>query len=154
MRYLIVLSCAAVLVGCKQAQTSSVDSVATAPAAAPAPKPLALTDVAGKWNVIVKNEAGDTVLTRYVLTATPSTTGWTIKFPKRKAIPARVVASGDSLVIDAGPYESVLKKGVKVSTHSVERLSYGKLVGVSMAHFRTKHADSLRTIRSEGTRMQ
>jgi hypothetical protein len=154
MRFLAVLSCAAVLVGCKKAQTNSVDSVALTPSAAPAPKPIALTDVAGKWNVTEKNEAGDSVLTRYVLTATPSGTGWTIKFPKRKAIPARVVASGDSLIIDAGPYESELRKGVRVSTHCVERLSYGKLVGTSVAHFRTKHADSLRTIRSEGTRMQ
>jgi hypothetical protein len=154
MRYLTLVSCAVVLVGCQKAQTNSVDSVAATPAVTPPPKPLALTDVAGKWTVTEKSATGDSVLTQYVLTAMPRTTGWTIKFPSRKAIPARVSVAGDSVVIDAGPYESVLKKGVRASMHSVERLSDGKLVGTSVAHFRTKHADSLRTIRSEGTRMQ
>ena len=53
---------------------------------------------------------------------------------------------------DAGPYESVLRKGVKVTTHSVFRLQDGKLVGTTVAHYAIKGADSVRNLRSEGTR--
>jgi hypothetical protein len=55
-------------------------------------------------------------------------------------------------VADAGPYESVLRKRLKVTTHSVFRLQEGKLVGTTAAHYTTKGADSVRNLRSEGTR--
>jgi len=46
----------------------------------------------------------------------------------------------------------VLRKGVKVTTHSVFRLQDGKLVGTTVARYTTKGADSVRNLRSEGTR--
>ena len=65
----------------------------------------------------------------------------------------RVVAvAGDSIVTEAGPFESVLRKGVKVSTNSVLRLQNGKLVGTTIAHYATSGADSVRNLRIEGTR--
>ena len=128
MRCMTLICCAAVLAGCAKAENKASDSAAAAAAMTPPPpKPLALADVAGKWNVQAKNEAGDSVLTSYVLVATADTTGWTINFPDRKPIPAKMVAvSGDSLIIDAGPYPSVLRKGVQVWTHTVSRLKDGK----------------------------
>ena len=52
-----------------------------------------------------------------------------------------------------GPYESVLQKGLKVTTaQCVDRLQDGKLVGTTVAHYATKGADSVRNLRSEGTR--
>jgi len=100
------------------------------------------------------NEARDSTLVTYQLTATADTSGWTITFPNRKQpIPARVVAvAGDSLVMEAGPYESVLRRGVQVTTHGVLRLENGKLVGQTVAHYRTARPDSVRTIPMEGTR--
>jgi hypothetical protein len=157
MRYLVSCCCAAVLVGCaKQDQQPAQDTTATAapaPAAAPTPPPgISLTDVAGKWAMTTKNEAGDSTLVKYELVATGDTTGWTLNFPKRKPVPAHVTVSGDSIMLDAGPYESVLRKGIKVTTHGVIRLQDGKLAGTTVAHYATKGPDTLRTLKTEGTR--
>ena len=72
--------------------------------------------------------------------------------PSARRSRASRTADGDSIVADASPYESVLQKGVKVTTHSVFRLQDGKLVGTTVAHYATKGADSVRNLRSEGTR--
>jgi hypothetical protein len=158
MRYFAFCCCAMVLVGCtKPDQQAAKDTTAAAaPAAERAAPPagLSLADVAGKWAMTTKAENSDSVLVRYQLVATSDTTGWTINFPKRKQIPARVVVSGDSIVMDAGPYESVLRKGIQVTTHSVTRLQGGKLVGTTIARYATKGPDTLRTLRTEGTRAQ
>ncbi len=150
MRRFTIMCCAAAVVGC-----AKTESKAPAAAAAPPPPPPALTlaDVAGKWSVRGMNEARDSTLVSYQLTATADTSGWTIVFPNRKAIPAHVAGvGGDSVVIDAGPYESVLRKGVQVTTHGVLRLENGKLVGLTVAHYKTAKPDSVRRIALEGTR--
>jgi hypothetical protein len=126
---------------------------APAPEAAPAPAPIALKDVAGTYAVTGKNEAGDTTLVTYDLTATGDTTGWTLTFPKRKPIAMRVVSvAGDSIVLEAGPYDSQIQKGMKVRTHADYRLQDGKLIGRTVARYDTKGPDSLRIVVSEGIR--
>ena len=61
-----------------------------------------------------KNEARDTTLVTYQLTATADTTGWNIVFANKQTVPVRVSAvAGDSVVIDAGPYASVLRRGCR-----------------------------------------
>jgi len=149
MRRVVILACAAALAACGKTETKAPDTTKAAP---PPPAPIKLADVAGKWSMKAMNEAGDSTLVTYDLVATADTAGWTITFPGRKPVPAHVEASGDSLTIDAGPYESVLRKGVKVTTHTVSRLKDGKLVGTSVAHYSVKTADSVRNIRSEGTK--
>ena len=130
-----------------------MESTAAAPEAPAAPAPIALADVAGKWSVRSMSERGDSTLVSYELVAAGDTSGWSLNFPKRKPIPMRVVAvAGDSIVTEAGPFESVLRKGVKVSTNSVIRLQDGKLVGTTVAHYATSGADSVRNLRLEGTR--
>jgi hypothetical protein len=57
-------------------------------------------------------------------------------------------------MIDAGPYPSVRRKGVTVSTNAVSRLQGGNLVGRSTAHYQVKTADSVLTLNSVGTRAQ
>ena len=161
MRHLVACCCAAVLVGCaKPEQHQAKDTTAeAAPTSTPAPTPpppatIALADVAGKWSMATMTEKGDSTLVKYELVATGDTTGWTFNFPKRKPVPAHVAVAGDSIVIDAGPYESVLRKGVQVTTHGVARLKDGKLVGTTVAHYATHGPDSLRNLRFEGTRAQ
>jgi hypothetical protein len=113
---------------------------------------MSLGDVAGKWNVRATTGAGDS-LVGYQLTATTDTLGWTITFPNRKPIPMRIVAvDGDSVVTEAGPYESVLRKGVQVRTRNVNRLQDGKLVGTTEARYVTTGADSVLRLRTEGKR--
>lgn len=150
MRRLVTFCCCAVaVVGCAKTETK-------APAASvppPPPPAISLADVAGKWSVRGMNEARDSTLVSYQLNATADTSGWTITFPNRKPIAARVAAvAGDSVVMEAGPYESVLRRGVQVTTHGVFRLQDGKMVGLTVAHYKTAKPDSVRRIPMEGTR--
>lgn len=157
MRHLAILCSAAILVGCAKTESkpdSTAAAAAAATPAAPATPALKLADLAGKWTMTGKTMTGDTTIAAYVLVATPDTTGWTITFtnPSRPAMPAHVAVGGDSVTIDAGPYESVVRKGVKVTTHTVQRLQGGHLVGTTVAHYAVKTADSVRTLRADGTR--
>lgn len=154
-----VCLCAAVLAGCAKKDNAAVDTTSaiassTATTTAPAPAPVNLADVAGKWNMRSVPTTGDTTAATYVLTATSNTSGWTITFPGRKPIAARVSVDGDSIMIDAGPYPSVLRKGVQVTTNGVARLQGGSLVGGNIAHYTVKTADSVLTLSTTGTRAQ
>src|SRR5207237_1816046 len=63
MRWTTLPLCAVALVACaKSEKAADTQQVAAAPAAAPAPAKLQLANVAGKWNMKVMNEAGDTTL--------------------------------------------------------------------------------------------
>ena len=74
-------------------------------------------------------------------------------FPNRKPVPVRVVAvAGDSTVTEAGPFESFIRKGVQVTTRTVNRLQDGKLVGTIEARYATKAGDSVAHRPTEGTR--
>jgi hypothetical protein len=155
MRRLGLLCCVLVLAACEKPkeQPAADTTAAMAPAPAPAaPAPISLADVAGKWNVKIMAENSDSALLSYEMVA--DTTGWTLNFPKRKPVKAKVTASGDSIMAEAGPYESVLRKGVQVKTNGVYRLQNGKLVGTTVAHYATKGPDSVRTLKMEGTKAQ
>jgi hypothetical protein len=158
MRRIGTCCCAVVLLACgqgkdnpatDQAAQPATDSATMAPAPAP-PAAISLADVQGKWKMKTMAEGSDSTLVEYTLDAGDA--GWTLHFPKRPPVPTKPTADGDSIVADAGPYESVLRKGVKVTTHSVFRLQDGKLVGMTVAHYATKGADSVLSLRSEGTR--
>ena len=149
MRRLMVLGCVAVLAACaKKDQPPAADSSAmmTPPAAT-------MADLAGKWTMQTRREGSDSVLLTYELNATADTSGWTMTFPGRDPIALRVSPmAGDSVVSEAGPYESALRKGVQVWTHSVMRMQDGKIVGATVAHY-SSGADTLVNLRQEGTRV-
>ncbi|HJP59117.1 MAG TPA: hypothetical protein VJ865_03940 [Gemmatimonadaceae bacterium] len=133
--------------------TSSVVASTTESTTNTAPTPINLADIAGKWNMrSVPSSGRDTTPTNYVLTATNSTTGWTITLPGRKPMAIQVVAEGDSVVTTSPEYASVRRKGVQVSTNGVLRLQNGDLVGQTMAHYRVKTADSVMLMYTSGTR--
>ena len=154
MRRLVIACCAIALVACnKPKEEPAMESTAAAPETPAASAPIALADIAGKWSVRTMAESGDSTLVSYDLVASGDTSGWSLNFPKRKPVPMRVVAvAGDSIVTEAGPFESVLRKGIKVTTNTVLRLQEGKLVGTTIAHYATSGADSVRNLRMEGTR--
>ncbi len=154
MRRLTLCCCAVVLASCSKSKDQPPeDAMADATAAPPTPAPIALTDVAGKWTVRLMPETGDSTLSSYEMVATGDSAGWELHFPKRPSVPVRIVAvDGDSIVTEAGPFESVLRKGVQVTSRSVNRLQDGKLVSVITAHYKTKGSDSVLTLRSEATR--
>ena len=157
--HVLVLGCVVAAAACSKPDSNPADSPAAATPAAETPAgamaaPVRMSDVAGTWNFVGKNEAGDSTLVTYVFTATADSSGWSIKFPDMAtAVPVRVVAvEGDSVVTDAGPFPSQLRKGVQVRTHSVMRLQNGTLVGMTTARYSVSTADSVRRVRMEGTR--
>lgn len=154
MRVLTLLGLAVVVAGCmkKENATPADTTSSTAMAPAPAATPITLADANGKWAVTGKNEAGDSTLLTYELTA--DTTGWKIQFmDRKKPVAVRIVSvAGDSIVTESGPYPSALRKGVMVTTNAVYRLQDGKLVGRTVAHYSVKTADSVRVVISEGVK--
>jgi hypothetical protein len=155
VRRFAMCCCAVALVGCGQSKDQpATDEMADTTAVAAAPAPIALADVAGKWSVRLMPESGDSALLTYDMVATADTSGWAFNFPKRKPVRLRVVAvDGDSIVTEAGPFESNLRKGVKVTmSRTVSRLQDGKLVGATTAHYATSGPDSVAHFRFEGTR--
>jgi hypothetical protein len=138
------------------ADTSSAMGAASAPAAATAPAPAAATpmNVAGKWTVNVMPEGKDSSVLVYTLEATNDRTGWKMTLPNRKPMDVRVTSmSNDSVVVENGPYSSALQKGVMVTTNSVMHMEGDKLVGKTIAHYSMKGPDSVRVLRTVGTRM-
>jgi hypothetical protein len=153
--------CAVVLlVGCAKADKPVDTAAAIAPggpttttAAVAAPAPIAFSDVAGTWKVRAVPQSGtDTTATEYTMTAAATAEGWKIVYANGLTVPVRVSAAGDSIITDAGPYKSVRRKGMEVTTHGVFRKEADKIVGTTIAHYKTKGADSVLTLRSEGTR--
>ena len=152
----------AVLAGCAKKNDATADSTsamasstttstpeATTP---PAPAPINLADVAGKWNMHAVPTSGDTTSTNFVLNATGTTSGWTLTYPGRKPVPEKVVVTGDSIITSAGPYASFRRRGVMVTTNGVFRLQNGSIVGTNTAHYQVKTADSVLTLNTTGTR--
>ena len=122
-------------------------------AANPAAASISLKAVAGKWVINAMNDVGDVSLMTYNMVATSDSSGWSYSIAKRKPIPVRVIAvAGDSIVTEAGPYESISRKGIKVILYNVIRLRDDKLVGVSVARYATTSADSVLEMQIEGTR--
>jgi hypothetical protein len=60
--------------------------------------------------------------------------------------------AGDSIVTESGPYESILRPGVQVSTHAVYRIEGDRLVSTTVARYQTSGADSVAIVHGEGTR--
>jgi hypothetical protein len=149
--------CAAVLTACAKKDQAAVDTSSMAASSttttSTAPAAVSLADVAGKWNVrAVPTSGTDTTPTNSVITATATTSGWTITFPGRKPIPMKVTVDADSIMSEAGPYPSVRRKGVQVTTTGVMRLQAGSLVGNTTAHFKVKTPDSVLVLNTTGTR--
>ena len=141
MRRMLLLCAVLVIGGCAKSEPPSSESTST-PSEQPAMAAISLADVAGTWEGTVTAAGNDTVLTLIELTATAEPTGWVMtvsnaKDPKlTSTTPATsVIADGDSVVVDAGPFASVLRKGQQVSTHTVYRLEDGKLVGAIAATY-------------------
>ena len=149
------LCCAVILVGCgRPAERAADDEQVAMDTMAPAAATISLSDVAGKWKVRSTDEAGGTPV-ETELHATNDTSGWTMTRPGGKRIPVRVVAvAGDSIVTEAGPFESFIQKGVQVTTRTVNRLQDGKLVGTIEARYAVKGRDSVAQRKTEGTRVE
>jgi len=153
---LAAVGCAALLVACSAGDKAADDSAAvTTPAATPpaAPAAISLAQLAGKWNTrSVPASGSDTTPTLSVLTATADTTGWTMTLTNRPPQPVRVRVMGDSVMMEVGPYESVRRRGVMVTTQSVTRMQGDSLVGMTVARYKNAGADSVLRLRTSSKR--
>ena len=91
--------------------------------------------------------------TAAAVTATADSTGWMIAFPDRAPVKLHVLSvSGDSIVTESDRYQSVRRRGVQVVTRNTMRLQGDRLVGRTVAHYKTTGPDSVLQLRTEGTR--
>jgi hypothetical protein len=156
MRAVTICSIACALVACGRPAEQPVDTAdVSALVMEEAPAGISLADVAGTWSVRGTARGKEGPAMTYDMVTTADRAGWFIKFPDRDPIPVRVVAvEGDSIVTEAGPFESVLRKGVQVSTRVVSRLQGEKLVGTTTARYQVGGPDTVATIDFEGTRKE
>jgi hypothetical protein len=155
MRRLALCCCAVALVSCRTSKDQvPEDAVAddteehTMEAA-----PIALSEFAGRWSVRLMSEDGDSTLGTYEMVATSDTAGWEVRFPNRPPVPVRVLGvEADSVITEVGPYESLLRKGVPVTSQGVQWLENDTMVSRITAHYQTKDPDSVLSLRSEATR--
>ena len=89
------------------------------------------------WELKTMVGPKDSVVTTSELAATPDGKGWTLKLTKGDPIPVRVlVAGGDSMVTEAGPFPSVLRPGQTVTTlHNVDHIKGATMSGTMEAHY-------------------
>jgi hypothetical protein len=121
------------------------------------PSEVTLSDFVGTWVGEVKAEGSDSVLAHVELFATGQADGWSYTVvnahdPARSSTtPAQVTSiGGDSIVVEAGPFASVLREGQMVSTHAVYRLQNGRLTGT--AHTTYPGSGETITLMTEATR--
>lgn len=144
-----------IMLACTKKDQPAVDTtaaVAPAPAAV-APAPAAPVSYAGTWKIDIMPADKDTVILTYTLEATADKSNWKLHLPGRPTMTPTVTSmDNDSVVLDNGPYSSVLRKNVKVTTHSSMHMEGDKLVGTTVARYSTKGADSVANLRATGTR--
>ena len=112
-----------------------------------------LDGYAGQWAIAYMAPGSDSVIVTATLNATNTTEGWTTLIPDRDPIPVHVVPGGDSVLAHAGPFESVLRPGVMVSTESAVRLVGDVLEGWMVARYATSEPDSVVRLVARGTRV-
>jgi hypothetical protein len=148
MIFCLALTSASLLLGCEsEPAEESMEPVADTVAVAPT---ISLADISGTWDVRYVPESGDTTVTTSRIQVTAD--GWTLHLAGRDSIQGRVTTAGDSIVVVEGPYESIRRDGIMVTTYSVYRLVGDRLVGKVVARYPTGDADSVLVLRSEGTR--
>lgn len=99
---------------------------------------IKLADVAGTWEGkhLLGGSAGSFASWTMVATADPK--GWTLTFPGRGTFPVRILATGgDSIVMEVGPYPSLLRPGHTVTMHSVGHVHGDTMTGTGIGHIDT-----------------
>ena len=143
------------LVGCsrpadKPAETADVEATTTAEAA---PASVSLADIAGTWSVRITLREDPSKNVTYDMTATSDSSGWSIRFPGGDPIPLRVVAiEGDSIVTEAGPFASQMRKGLQAHSRVVTRFQGDKVIGTVDVRYEDAGPDSVAHLDLEGTR--
>jgi hypothetical protein len=147
MRIAVLLGMAGLFAAC-----TTKEAPPAADTAATLPPGKSLGAIAAIWDVNVMPLDKDSVLTTYLLNTT-DTTGWMFAFPDEGPVMMRLTnRMGDTLVAEAGPFESKLRPGMKARTVSTAAFEGNSMSGTVVAHYEGAGADSVKTYRIEGTR--
>ena len=150
MRRTVLLGMAVVFAACSR--TDSPPATDTAAAMTDASAATSLASFAGTWDVNVMPEGSDSVATTHVLNVT-DTAAWRLEFSDRQGTALRVTGmSGDTVLTEAGPFESGVRRGVQVRTTNTYWLEDGKIMGRTTARYETTGPDTLRMFHSVGTK--
>ena len=129
----------AVLTGCGAKDGAKTETTAMAPAPAVTPAPAAKTPAsfAGTWaTTATLKGAAKPVPSTLMGTADGAT--WTLSLEGRPNVATTASMSGDSLIIQSAEYESVLRKGVMVTTRTATVMSDANMMmGNMVASYKT-----------------
>ena len=149
MRSLRLFCLLAVLAACAKQEPAGSS---TSAAVTPAPSATGLASYAGTWNMETMGTGSDSVLLRFTMTATADSTGWVYHFPNNVTVPIRILSvENGGLTTEAGPYDSNLRPGTKVTIRSSARVEGSTLRGDVVATYHGA-ADSVVNLRVRGTR--
>jgi hypothetical protein len=148
MRVTALIGVAVIVAAC-----SSKEAPPAADTTAMAPAEPAAASVSGLWNVNVMPVGKDTVVTSYVLDANDPS-AWKFVFTGRTdTIPMRRTGqSGDTLLTEAGPFQSGIRQGQQVSVKNKSWMENGQIMMTVDAHYEGTPADSIVRLRAVGTK--
>jgi hypothetical protein len=108
----------------------------------PALQGTVLSRAAGTWDITAMIGPRDSVVARYEMIATSTRDGWSAHLPNRDPLPVRVVeVGGDSVVFEIGPFSSILRAGMTVTTRTAAHYRDDSMTGRIVARYST--GDSL-----------
>ena len=137
MRFAVALLAVVAVTACAAKEEPAADT--TTPAAAAAAPTVA--DFAGTWNSsAVLEGTPDTV--KSTLTVMPDGTGH-LTLPDRPNVPVTLSISGDSLVTQTEEYESILRKGVRVTVRTAGVMSGGMMTGKLVSTYKTATGEQI-----------
>jgi hypothetical protein len=110
-----------------------------------------LADFAGTWQTVAMLE-GTPEPVPAVLMGSPDGMRWTMTLEDRDPLAMTVSMSGDSLISETEPYESVLRDGVMVRIRTAAVLREGRMVGTFLATYMTPDGNQVIPGTIEGTR--
>ena len=154
MRFTALIGCVVLVTACSTKDSApAADSAADTTAATPSTIPgRSLGSIAAIWNVTVKPEGKDSVVTSYILNTT-DTTAWLFAFPNGKPNKMRVTdIRGDTIVAETDWFESSVRKGLQARSNVVVWISDGKMIGKNTVHYKTTGPDTVRVFDVEGIR--
>ena len=129
------------------------DAADEQPADTAAATSASAVDATGTWNMrAVPTSGSDTTSTIFQIEVANGV--WTLKLPNREPIVANVTADADSFIVEAGPYESVRRAGVTVSTRSVYRINGDQVTGNTVATYQEGATTSELPLTVTGTRVR
>jgi hypothetical protein len=93
-------------------------------------------DAIGVWEGRSTVPPRDSVIASYTLTVTAEPSGLRMKLPNRDPQSPRLIAAGgDSVVTETGPYDSVARPGLKVTTRTISHFRGDSLFGSFEARY-------------------